>query len=112
MRTTEGHWMTTSSEIRQRFGLDDGWTVRFTADRPRARDVAQGYRRAGYDVRTLALAPDGDDLDVETVEAVDAEYDPVTRLREEDCTVCLEDAYVVLTRAAGDPEGDDDLVYE
>lgn len=104
--------MTTSSEIHERFGLDDGWTIRFTADDGRARDIAAGYRRAGYEVRVLPLAPENDELDLETVEALDQEYDPVERLRDEDCAVCLDDAYVVVTRRPATGTAEDDLVYE
>lgn len=104
--------MTTSSDVRDRLGLDDGWTVRFTADRTRASDVAEGYRRAGYDVRVVALAPDDQDLDLETVEAFDDATDPVAKLRDEECVSCLEDVYVVVTRRGDAGDAAVDLVYE
>lgn len=98
-------------------GLDDDWTVRFTADRGRAREMAGLYRDAGYEVRILPLFPDGEAPGPESLERLEgADHDPLREAGTAACASCLGETYVVLTRrrtgrgAPVDPE--DGLVYE
>ncbi len=65
------------SAVRAFLGIDDEWEIRFIADEHRARRLAADYRRAGFDVRYHSITDDGTD-----------------------CSTCLEESVVVVTRRA------------
>lgn len=114
--------MTTSSEggddeepfaaFKRKHGLE-GWTVRFTADELRAREMAEQYRDVGYDVRVLPLSPAGEEIDPGSFgEFEDLEHDPLQYVRDEACAGCLDGTHVVLTSRGGSTSDADDLVYD
>lgn len=108
--------MTIFSEFKQKHGMDETWSVRFTADELRAREMAQQYRDAGFDVRVLPLSPEDDELEIDADAlasfADTLEHDPLQYIEAEECSSCLDETYVVFTRQAED-DGDatDDLVF-
>lgn len=94
--------------LRQR-GLDEGWTVRFTAGGPRAREMAGQYRAAGFRVRILPLSPEGEELEPDAFDRFEgAGHDPLGEADPEVCAPCLEDTYLLLTKRAStsDPAGE------
>ena len=102
-------------------GLDDDWSVRFTADEYRAREMARGYRDTGHEVRVLPLAPDAEELTPADFDRFEpADHDPLQHVQDESCAGCLGGTHVVVTRPPGaaDAAGSDDadpheeLVYE
>ncbi|MFB6360654.1 MAG: hypothetical protein ABEH59_04970, partial [Halobacteriales archaeon] len=106
--------MTTSSDpvddvfaaFKRKHGLDDDWSVRFTADEFRAREMAKQYRESGHDVRVLPLLPEGEELDPESFDQfADAEHDPLRYVEMEDCGSCLSGTHVVLTKPQDGPDG-------
>jgi len=95
-RTSRG-WRTF---LRER-GLDDRWTVRFTTDRRRAREMADQYRAAGYRARAVPLWPGGGEPDPASLDRFEgADHDPLRRTGPEACAPCLADTWVLLTRPA------------
>lgn len=98
-------------------GLDDDWTVRFTADRGRAREMASQYRDAGYDVRIVSLFPDDSTPEDPSHEPpADPDPGPLGQGETETCAPCLAGMCVLLTRRRAGretrPGPDDGLVYE
>lgn len=100
--------------LRER-GLDEGWTVRFTAGRRRAREMADQYRAAGFRARALPLLPDGGEPEPASLGRFEgADHDPLRGTDPEACAPCLSDTWVLLTRPAegargagpGEPGGD------
>lgn len=86
--------------LRER-GLDEGWTVRFTAGRRRAREMADQYRAAGFRARALPLWPGGEEPGPGSADRFDgADYDPLRGTDPEACAPCLSDTWVLLTRPA------------
>lgn len=116
MMQTEGSSMTIFTEFKEKHGMDDSWTVRFTADELRAREMAQQYRDAGFDVRVLPLSPDDDELEIDAVAlesyAETLEHDPLQYIEAEECASCLDDTFVVFTTdSSEDPDESSDLVF-
>lgn len=107
--------MTTFSDLKDAFDLDEEWTVRFTADEHRAREMAGQYRQIGFEVKVLPLFPEGEEIDVdeEDVEALLADLDdPVEQLEleSEGCTTCLDETFLVVTK--GQQDGGDEIGQE
>lgn len=87
------------TEFKRKHGLDD-WTVRFTADELRARDMAEQYRDSGFDVRVLPLTPAGEEIDATDFgEFDDLEHDPLQYVEVEACAGCLDGTHVLLTNS-------------
>lgn len=96
-------------------GLDDDWSVRFTADEYRAREMAAQYRNTGHEVRVLPLAPGAEELSPADFDRFEpADHDPLQNVQDESCAGCLGGTHVVVTRprAAGDGPTVEELVYE
>lgn len=108
--------MTIFTEFKEKHGMDERWTVRFTADELRAREMAEQYRDAGFEVRVLPLSPEDDELELDatTLESFGEEldHDPLQYIEAEECASCLDETYVVFTTDSADgPGGSDDLVF-
>lgn len=108
----EGDLDAAFAEFKRKYGVEE-WTVRFTADELRAREMAQQYRSTGFDVRVLPLTPVGEEIDATDFgEFDDLDHDPLQYVEVEACAGCLDGTHVVLTKpddAAG--TGVDDLDY-
>lgn len=103
--------MTTFSEFAARHDLGGTWSVRFTAAEARARGMAEGYRRSGYEVRLLPIASAEGTVEADAVGPLTGEYEPVRDDDGETCTTCLgDDTYVLVTRPT-DAAVDDELPY-
>lgn len=101
------------SAFKAMHGLDEEWSVRFTADEFRAREMAQEYRASGHDVRVLPLTPEGEELDPESFgQFQDADHDPLQHVEDPSCTACLGGTHVVLTKEEPASRPDEGLVYE
>jgi len=101
------------SAFKAMHGLDDAWSVRFTADEYRALEMAQEYRETGHEVRVLPLSPESEELDPESFDQfAGADHDPLKYLEDPSCASCLGGTHVVLTKEADEPAPDAGLVYE
>lgn len=101
------------SAFKEMHGLGEEWSVRFTADEFRAREMAQEYRASGHEVRVLPLTPEGEELDPDSFDQFDgADHDPLQHVMDPSCTACLGGTHVVLTKEEPAPGPDEGLVYE
>ncbi len=103
---------TAFAEFKRKYGVED-WTVRFTADELRAREMAQQYRDTGFAVRVLPLTPVGEEIDATDFgEFDDLDHDPLQYVEVEACAGCLDGTHVVLTKPEDGPrEGAGELDY-
>lgn len=125
--------MTPSSEaprggrapLRRMLGLDPSWTVRFTADEARAREMARPYRDAGFEVRVLPLFPEEASREEPGGEGAreSGRGEPLDRPAEgagagpsgpgvsEGCRRCMEATWAVATRRDDGPADDSGLPF-
>lgn len=112
--------MTNSSDIpeefKSQFGLDENWSVRFTADKIRAHEMADQYKQLGYKVAVTPLQPDDANLNTEELqsfsEALNLEHDPLTYIQDDGCSTCLDDTYVVFTKEETESGDNGELLFE
>lgn len=98
--------------FKRHHGLED-WTVRFTADELRAREMADEYRQTGFEVRVMPLTPAEEEVDPDMFgEFDDLEHDPLDYVQYEACVSCLEGTHVVLTKEQTEEDQSNDLLYE
>lgn len=107
--------------FKEQHGLDDDWTVRFTADEFRAREMARQYQQSGHAVRVLPLTPENEELAPASFDQfADADHNPLQYVEAESCASCLGGTHVLLTKpesaddvdAPADDQSSERLVYE